>query len=35
VEVGLGPVKIDEGGQDDGQFNFSPVKDVVDQGGEG
>ena len=35
VEMGLGPVEIDECGQDDGHFYFCPDKHVVDHGCEG
>jgi hypothetical protein len=34
VEVGLGPVEIDECGQDDRHFYFGPDEDVVDHGRE-
>jgi hypothetical protein len=34
VEVGLGPVEVDECGQDDRHFYFGPDKDVTDHGGE-
>jgi len=30
VEMGLGPVEVDECGQDDWDFNFGPSEDVVD-----
>jgi hypothetical protein len=33
--MGLGPIEIDKGGQDDGKFYFSPCDDVVDHGTEG
>jgi len=32
VEMGLGPVEIDECGQDRGHFYFGPDEDVVDHG---
>jgi len=32
VEMGLGPVEIDECGQDGGYFYFGPDEDVVDHG---
>jgi hypothetical protein len=35
VEMGLGPVEIDKGGQYDGDFNFCPRKDIVDHDTEG
>ena len=34
VEVGLGPIEIDERGQDDRHFYFGPDEDVVDHRGE-
>lgn len=35
MEMGLGPVEIDECGQDDGHFYFCPDEHVVDHGCEG
>jgi hypothetical protein len=32
--MGLRPVEIDEGSQDDGHFYFGPGEDVVDQDSE-
>jgi hypothetical protein len=33
VEMGLGPVEIDEGGQDDRHFYFGSSEDIIDHGG--
>ena len=35
VEMGLCPVQVDKGGQDDRKFNFSPREDIVDHNSEG
>lgn len=35
VEMGFCPVQVDKGGQDDGNFNFSPGEDIVDHNIEG
>jgi hypothetical protein len=32
--MGLGPVEIDKGSQDDGHFYFGPCEDVIDHASE-